>query len=216
MVECWRSGQPNSTNLQVEACQKCVVRGYEYLLVYCDVCQISAEHVYCLDTTSKVAQKVVKWSCEQCLSSCFRKQVSLRLSLIVVEGNGKQLQDNENAYASRITDHVQSVENLLPNSQLNLQTATADAEAVRFISKKSFPEQLGKALVEQEAQMNVSVNNVQYKEIEEYFEDKTGWLKNRFNEFEMIEKAFVEKKSEIRALIANKVVTADVEELAYA
>ncbi|KAI3841689.1 hypothetical protein MKW92_033602 [Papaver armeniacum] len=215
MVECLRIGQPISTNLlQVEACQKCGVKGYVDLLVYCDVCQISAEHVYCLDTISKVTQKVVQWSCEQCVPAYFHKQVSLRPSQIVEETNGKQLRDYENVYAHRITDHPQSVENLLPNSQLNQQTVTADAEAVRSISKKSFAEQSGKALVDQEAQTNVSVNNVQYKEIEEYFEDKTGWLKDRFNELEGIEKAFVEKKSEIRALIAKKVATVDVEEQA--
>ncbi|RZC67547.1 hypothetical protein C5167_011237 [Papaver somniferum] len=230
MVECLRSGQQNSTNLlQVEACQKCGVSGYADLLVYCDVCQISAEHVYCLDTISKVTQKVVQWSCEQCVPLYFHKQISLRPSQIVEETNGKQLRDNDNVYAHRITDHPQSVENLLPNSQLNQQTLTDDAEAVRSISKKSFSEQkkrfckqeeegkkkkFGKALVEQEAQTNVSVSNVQYKEIEEYFEDKTGWLKNKFNELEVIEKAFVEKKSEMRALIAKKVATVDVEEQA--
>ncbi|RZC45888.1 hypothetical protein C5167_038832 [Papaver somniferum] len=151
---------------------------------------------------------------EPCVPLYFHRQISLKPSQIVEETNGKQLRDNENVYAHRITDHPQSVENLLPNSQLNQQTVTDDAEAVRSVSKKSFSELSGKALVEQEAQRNVSVNNVQYKEIEEYFEDKTGWLKNKFNELEVIEEAFVEKKSEIRALIAKKVATVDVEEQA--
>ncbi|MCL7042077.1 hypothetical protein MKW94_006285 [Papaver nudicaule] len=230
MVEC----RPNSTNPQVAACQKCGVKGYTDLLVYCDVCQISAEHVYCLDTQSKVTQKVVGWSCEQCAPSYCCKQVSLRPSLLVEERNDKQLRDNpsvgdasqkilpnspmesyENAYAHTITDHVLSyVENPLPKSLLNQQTAMADAEVVKSNSKKFVSKQLGKALVEQEAWQDVSVNNVQYKEIEEYFEGKMRWLKKRFNELEVIEKEFVEKKSEIGVLIANKVATTDVEEQA--
>ncbi|KAI3860449.1 hypothetical protein MKX03_010887 [Papaver bracteatum] len=52
---------------QVAICQKCGVRGYANLLIYCDVCHVAAEHTYCLDTLSKIDKKVEKWSCGECI-----------------------------------------------------------------------------------------------------------------------------------------------------
>ncbi|KAI3921805.1 hypothetical protein MKX01_005494 [Papaver californicum] len=237
MVECQR-GQPNSTFPLVEVCQKCGVTGYANLLIYCDVCRVSAEHLYCLDRVSKVTEEVVEWSCEQCVPTYFCNQLSLQPSVIVEKRNVKQLPDkrcvgdaseeilpnpplvsNENAYGLPITDHVRSVESLLQKSLLNLQTSMADAEAATSDGNKSASWKLGKTLVEQEAQQDIPENNIPYEENIDNFEIKMKCLKNRFNRLnnrsnrlEEIEKAFLEKKSEMCALIANRVETVDVKE----
>ncbi|RZC67546.1 hypothetical protein C5167_011236 [Papaver somniferum] len=237
MVEC-QPGQPNSTYPPVEVCQKCGVTGYANLLIYCDVCRVSAEHLYCLDRVSEVTQEVVEWSCEQCVPTYFYNQ--LQPSIIVEERNVKQLPDercvgdaseeilpnrplisNENAYELPITDHVRSVENLLQKSQLNLQTSTAEAEAATSDGKQSASWKLDKTLVEQEAQQDVPENSIPYEDNTDYFETKMKCLKDRFNRLnnrsnrlEEIEKAFLEKKSEMCTLIANRAETVDVKEQA--
>lgn len=92
------------------------------------------------------------------------------------------------------------VENTLQKSQLNLQTPTADTEAVPS-NGKAASEQLSRTVVEQEVQQDVSESNIQYKGNLEYLESKMNWLKRRLNGLEEIVKAFLEKKSEMRALI---------------
>ncbi|KAG6531274.1 hypothetical protein ZIOFF_005078 [Zingiber officinale] len=51
--------------MQVAVCQTCGVSGYAELLVFCNNCQISAEHRYCLDKLPS-QHEVISWSCEQC------------------------------------------------------------------------------------------------------------------------------------------------------
>ncbi|OVA10952.1 Frigida-like [Macleaya cordata] len=71
-------------------------------------------------------------------------------------------------------------------------------------SPTSIFEQLGKAFIELEANSGASENMVLLKEIEEYFDNLERWLNKGFNDLEEKEKAFVEKKSEIRALVAER------------
>ncbi|KAI3947875.1 hypothetical protein MKX01_034540 [Papaver californicum] len=228
MVECQR-GQPNSTYPLVEVCQKCGVTGYANLLIYC--------HVYCLDRVSKVTQEVVEWSCEQCVPTYFCNQLSLQPSVIVEERNVKQMPDKRRVgmcqrrfyqillwYPMRMHMDFQLliiVENLLQKNLLNLQTSMADAEAATSDGKKSASWKLCKILVEQEAQQDIPEINIPYEENTDYFEIKMKCLKNRFNRLnnrsnrlEEIEKAFLEKKSEMCALITNRVETVDVKEQA--
>ncbi|KAJ4966434.1 hypothetical protein NE237_018283 [Protea cynaroides] len=59
-----------------EICQKCGVRGFAELLIYCSQCKVSVEHRYCLDNLPGRDVVDVTWSCDQCApraaSSCSR------------------------------------------------------------------------------------------------------------------------------------------------
>ncbi|OVA01003.1 Frigida-like [Macleaya cordata] len=96
------------------------------------------------------------------------------------------------------------LKNLL-QSQFHLHIAMTDAEPVASgVESASIFEQLGKAFIELEAHSGASENKVQWKEIEEYFQNLGKSLKKGFSDLEEKEKAFVEKESETRALVAER------------
>ncbi|KAK9097212.1 hypothetical protein Sjap_022709 [Stephania japonica] len=68
----------------------------------------------------------------------------------------------------------------------------------------SIMEQLGKAFIELKSHEENSENKVQWKEIEEYFHNYEKLLKTKSSELEEKRKAFEEKESEIRRLIAER------------
>ncbi|KAK9271385.1 hypothetical protein L1049_026975 [Liquidambar formosana] len=51
----------------VTICQKCGDKGYSVALIYCDKCQVSAEHRYCLDILPETFDEYVTWFCEDCV-----------------------------------------------------------------------------------------------------------------------------------------------------
>eukprot|EP00262_Sarcandra_glabra_P000841 TRINITY_DN1089_c0_g1_i1.p1 TRINITY_DN1089_c0_g1~~TRINITY_DN1089_c0_g1_i1.p1 ORF type:complete len:565 (+),score=114.50 TRINITY_DN1089_c0_g1_i1:152-1846(+) len=72
-------------------------------------------------------------------------------------------------------------------------------------STASMIEQLGKTFTELESHRDASPDyGVQWKEIEEHFQNLAKSLKERFDELEAKEKAFMEKESESRALLAER------------
>ncbi|KAI3921786.1 hypothetical protein MKX01_005475 [Papaver californicum] len=83
-----------STPNQVAICQKCGVRGYANLLIYCDLCHVAAEHTYCLDTLSKIDKKVEKWSCGECIPADKLSRLTLAPTLGDEEIEVEQPQDN--------------------------------------------------------------------------------------------------------------------------
>ncbi|XP_059454716.1 uncharacterized protein LOC132184940 isoform X2 [Corylus avellana] len=50
----------------VTICQKCGDSGWDVALIYCDNCQVYAEHRYCLDVLPKTFDEYVTWFCEDC------------------------------------------------------------------------------------------------------------------------------------------------------
>ncbi|OVA10951.1 hypothetical protein BVC80_7757g2 [Macleaya cordata] len=84
-----RRGQPNSIDPEVGICQKCGVTGYAELLIYCNLCQVSAEHSYCLNKIPEFSDEEVIWSCEECVPIDSLKKLSLQPT-----GKVKQPQEN--------------------------------------------------------------------------------------------------------------------------
>lgn len=81
----------------------------------------------------------------------------------------------------------------------------ADTEPVMGIeSTTTMVEQLGKAFIEFESHKNASEDTVQWKEIEEHFHNLERLLKKRSDELEEKGKAFEEKESQTRALLADR------------
>ncbi|MCL7028191.1 hypothetical protein MKW94_011188 [Papaver nudicaule] len=83
-----------SNSNQVAICQKCGVRGYANLLIYCDVCHVAAEHTYCLDTLSKIDKKVETWSCGECVPAAVLSRLTLAPILGDEPVEADQPQDN--------------------------------------------------------------------------------------------------------------------------
>lgn len=57
----------------VTICQKCGDIGYSVALIYCKQCQISAEHLYCLDELPNNFNEDVSWACEYCVPRIAKK-----------------------------------------------------------------------------------------------------------------------------------------------
>lgn len=50
----------------VTICQKCGDKGFSVALIYCDKCEVYAEHRYCLDKIPETFDEYVTWFCEDC------------------------------------------------------------------------------------------------------------------------------------------------------
>ncbi|XP_062159579.1 uncharacterized protein LOC133866932 isoform X2 [Alnus glutinosa] len=50
----------------VTICQKCGDNGWDVALIYCDNCQVYAEHRYCLDVLPNTFHEYVTWFCVDC------------------------------------------------------------------------------------------------------------------------------------------------------
>ncbi|KAI3914156.1 hypothetical protein MKW98_003229, partial [Papaver atlanticum] len=81
-------------------------------------------------------------------------------------------------------------------------------------SATSIFRELSKAFNELEAHRNSSENKLQWKEIDEYFQNFEKSLKKGFSDLEQKEKAFVEKESEARAVVAEREVVVAAKEQA--
>ncbi|KAI3923283.1 hypothetical protein MKW92_033232 [Papaver armeniacum] len=91
-----------------------------------------------------------------------------------------------------------------------------DAEPVPLgvESATSIFRELSKAFSELEAHRGASENKLQWKEIDEYFQNFEKSLKKGFSDLEQKEKAFVEKESEARAVVAEREVLVAAKEQA--
>ncbi|KAI3875965.1 hypothetical protein MKX03_026201 [Papaver bracteatum] len=91
-----------------------------------------------------------------------------------------------------------------------------DAEPVPLgvESATSIFRELSKAFNELEAHRSASENKLQWKEIDEYFQNFEKSLKKGFSDLEQKEKAFVEKESEARAVVAEREVVVAAKEQA--
>ncbi|MCL7040133.1 hypothetical protein MKW94_024192 [Papaver nudicaule] len=75
-------------------CQECGDPGYVELIIFCNLCQTSAEHSYCLDKIPKNGDDEIIWTCEDCDQTAelkTRQGVQITSSKEVIEDSGTKL-----------------------------------------------------------------------------------------------------------------------------
>ena len=80
----------------------------------------------------------------------------------------------------------------------------ADKDQSMGVETTSLIEQLGKAILELESHKDAAENDVQWSEIEEYFQHLEAMMKKKTEELELREKEFNEKKSNTRTFLAER------------
>ncbi|PSS30714.1 FRIGIDA-like protein [Actinidia chinensis var. chinensis] len=80
----------------------------------------------------------------------------------------------------------------------------ADKDQSMGVETTSLIEQLGKAILELESLKDAAENDVQWSEIEEYFQHLETMMKKKTEELELREKEFNEKKSNTRTFLAER------------
>ena len=82
--------------------------------------------------------------------------------------------------------------------------AMDDKDQSMGVETTSLIEQLGKAILELESLKDAAENDVQWSEIEEYFQHLETMMKKKTEELELREKEFNEKKSNTRTFLAER------------
>ncbi|MCL7026951.1 hypothetical protein MKW94_021402 [Papaver nudicaule] len=81
-------------------CQECGDSGYVELLIYCNLCQTSAGHSYCLYKLPKNDGDEIIWTCEDCEQTAelkTRQGVEVTSSKEVIEDIGQTVESNLNS-----------------------------------------------------------------------------------------------------------------------